>query len=894
MAKISPKGKKVTGTKKKDKITWVSSKAWKKALTVNAGKGNDIINFKKSKYKNTLNGQDGNDVIYGGTKADKINGGNGNDKLYGYGGNDKIYGGNGEDKIWGGKGNDYINAGKGINTIYHNTGDGDDTIVSGSGDDSIVFNFAGGNDLGLLKLNASISRTNSNDLIITRTDGGSVTLKDYMKGGHSVNYIHTGPDVVRIEEIKHHIIGRSETIYDTDWGDEIYLGSENLGDIDEVTVNTDRGHDIIVVATDKQLNINLGQGNDTISVTEPFVNMNIFFNNGDGNNSLIGLADRLPLGMLHPVNTIALCSPDLFNNISFGEGLNFGYIKYYLQGTGEPGSTTELVLQLTGGETFTIGGFDEIAREIVSSIIAVNRIGNREIAMPLTYCMFNEDSIYTLDANDNADYTSEGEGSLIISQRNTNTNSKHIIINDDSNTLIQQGYGNQQANINADNCRVVVKNDGNTTNDKITVSVNGENNMVNLIGGDYQFIDMYAGEEHNQIILSGANSVNATTSDLGITYIQVDGAEGSDNIITSNGNDTIELGDKGSYSVSLVPGSPSREEDLSKSLILGSGYNKIRIPNTNINNLKEIEIEQAVNGYAKDIMFTHYNTVEHTHGQEDYISILIQKEDGTFYDTDSVNTEIYAYWINNQGNAEFNIDNANAANKISITTYGREDDITKKLSEMTQYVDMQTANNSLTVTSEGGVLNVAKEVYVQGTTSNDTYTCNTTTMGKQVVINETGGNDTLNITETAKAESFRFFFDVDKTGNILGTDLYIMSMANGEGDAYYTGSSLYQFIAGKDMSVDYLKIENFFDGNGGHGTGFIETITGSDNKTCNIDACINAIKADVVTWLAASHGGVYFDSVMQAISENGNTNTLVGIYTTEFSPSDVEWNNYWT
>ena len=47
-----------TGTKKKDTITWVKKKGWKNALTVNAGNGNDVINFQKSKYKNTLKSYD--------------------------------------------------------------------------------------------------------------------------------------------------------------------------------------------------------------------------------------------------------------------------------------------------------------------------------------------------------------------------------------------------------------------------------------------------------------------------------------------------------------------------------------------------------------------------------------------------------------------------------------------------------------------------------------------------------------------------------------------------------------------------------------------------------------------------------------------------------------------
>ena len=60
--KPDKKGK-VTGTKKAEKITWSKSKDQAKALTVNAGAGNDKIYFAKSKYKNKLNGEAGNDTI---------------------------------------------------------------------------------------------------------------------------------------------------------------------------------------------------------------------------------------------------------------------------------------------------------------------------------------------------------------------------------------------------------------------------------------------------------------------------------------------------------------------------------------------------------------------------------------------------------------------------------------------------------------------------------------------------------------------------------------------------------------------------------------------------------------------------------------------------------------
>ncbi len=207
MVKIAPKGNKVTGTKKKDKITWVSSKAWKKALTVNAGSGNDIINFKKSKYKNKLNGQNGNDTIYGGTKYDTIHGNAGNDKLYGYNGNDKIYGDSGKDTIYGGNNNDYINGGNDADKLYGQNGN--DTIYAGKGNDYV--------------------------------DGGNNNDKIY--GQYGTNTLKGGAG--------------NDSIYGGTGNDKIYAGSG------KDYVNGGNGNDIIYGESGTN-NLNGGAGNDTI------------------------------------------------------------------------------------------------------------------------------------------------------------------------------------------------------------------------------------------------------------------------------------------------------------------------------------------------------------------------------------------------------------------------------------------------------------------------------------------------------------------------------------------------------------------------------------------------------------------------------------------------------
>ena len=199
----------ITATEEDDVITWVNT--WLQDITVYASLGNDVIDFKLSEYKNKLNGQDGDDTIYGGTNNDNINGGNGFDLIYGYNGNDKLYGLAGDDTLYGGEGNDYISSGTGNDKIYGQNGndslyggDGNDYISAGAGSDTI--NGQNGND--------SLYGGDGNDYI----SGGNNNDKIYGQNGNDSLYGGSGSDYISAG-------AGNDKLYGQDGNDSLYGGS---------------------------------------------------------------------------------------------------------------------------------------------------------------------------------------------------------------------------------------------------------------------------------------------------------------------------------------------------------------------------------------------------------------------------------------------------------------------------------------------------------------------------------------------------------------------------------------------------------------------------------------------------------------------------------------------
>ncbi|OFW79817.1 MAG: hypothetical protein A2887_06370 [Alphaproteobacteria bacterium RIFCSPLOWO2_01_FULL_40_26] len=107
---------------------------------INGSDGDDIIDLSSRKYTYndiTLNGNDGNDVLWSNDGNDIINGGAGNDHIVGGRGDDILNGDEGNDIIKGHDGNDTIDGGKDNDKITG--GLGADILSGGIGNDVFIY-----------------------------------------------------------------------------------------------------------------------------------------------------------------------------------------------------------------------------------------------------------------------------------------------------------------------------------------------------------------------------------------------------------------------------------------------------------------------------------------------------------------------------------------------------------------------------------------------------------------------------------------------------------------------------------------------------------------------------------------------------------------------------------
>ena len=197
----------ITGSDQQDQIILNADTAVNN--TVNAGDGDDRIRDRDG-GTNILNGENGDDNIFGGVNDDIINGGNDEDNLFGGAGDDIINGGddNARDTLFGSSGDDLLNGGGGNDALRGNTGN--DILNGGDGTD----NLQGGNQNDILNGGSGVDTLDGgsgNDIL----NGG--TGNDRLIGGGS-NDIFIFEDGSGIDRITDFNFGSGDQIDLSDFG----------------------------------------------------------------------------------------------------------------------------------------------------------------------------------------------------------------------------------------------------------------------------------------------------------------------------------------------------------------------------------------------------------------------------------------------------------------------------------------------------------------------------------------------------------------------------------------------------------------------------------------------------------------------------------------------------
>ncbi|QBR72387.1 calcium-binding protein [Beijerinckiaceae bacterium] len=290
-------------------------------VTVNGRAGNDVINVAASGGNVgvagvaaqvaitgaeaadvlIINGLAGNDTIDASTVPAmsvqlQIDGGAGNDTITGGDGNDVLIGGDGNDVVTGGRGNDVAFLGAGNDRFIWNPGDGSDVVEGQDGTDSLVFN--GSNASENIDISANGSRVRFfRDVGAITMDVNGVENINFAAFGGADNIVVNDLTGTDVKQVKIDLAGTPG-------------GNTGDGQVDTVTVNGSAGDDVISlqrsgsdiivnglaakvtishVEQGDVLNINGLAGNDTIDgsallATSPHLNIN----GGDGNDTIKG------------------------------------------------------------------------------------------------------------------------------------------------------------------------------------------------------------------------------------------------------------------------------------------------------------------------------------------------------------------------------------------------------------------------------------------------------------------------------------------------------------------------------------------------------------------------------------------------------------------------------
>lgn len=840
----------------------------------------DVVDAKSGKINATANG----DVLVGSAKADTIKADTFDDVV--------IAGGKGNDKL-------YASTTAATNTTFKfNLGDGKDTVYSGSGDDTVCFDEYNIADLTFSKG----SGKSADDLIIKYSDKDSVTIKDYYKTTNTIKHIKTKEDTFNIADVldtEKFIIGSGNI--EGNAKKNIIIGSD-----DDDTIFGYAEHDEIYGkgGTDE---IYGGAGDDTIYISKENEGTTIFVEKGDGNDTLVG-----------PERNVYLNSESLLHSVELGEGMTYNYY------TGNK-YNRDLILKMSDSvNTFTVKDFyssNGVPGELKSANLDTylcDESGNLILDNKIREHLYLTGNVVNLTESDYP-YDEDDSNKLIIGS----SDSKTVTLTGDSNGLALTGKSNK-VNINGSGSKVYVYNTSDTSINTINIGDSDHtelyNNRVHAYGRTT--VNMADdGFEGNYIKIDQSYNSTVNTSQGGRTIVDIDAKNSVENYINSKGSDTLMFG-LGNYKINLFAGDYDE-----KTLTLSPETEKVVLNNASdlygVAVVSKTDITHQFSTTPVDIMFEHHNNTYHTEHPEDYqvnnnvnnlINIKYLDENGNKLNNTTRLLQMYGKW----DNGVFDLNTEEVGNKVTITAESSTSSVTKKLSEMTQLVDLNmTYYNSdsenydkellFDEKAQNGFLDNRAGLWIEDELashrddySNYAFNDGTNQGHGKVTINDAGGADRLLL--DMDRNDYRFFVDINESGGING-DLIIFShtgSADTDGllqylDIAHAGSEDYH--AGDLNTIgEYVHIKNSFTPSSYSGAGAIEKIEDNDSiwNVGNVDSYVDTVKGDVTGWIQSYNVAYGADcgSVTEALADGqasvDKLNELYSIY----CRTDEQWAAY--
>ncbi|MBN3951578.1 MAG: hypothetical protein HWQ38_35955 [Nostoc sp. NMS7] len=444
---------------------------------------NNVNGFDNS--DDVINGQGGDDIINGLSGNDILRGGAGNDTLNGGAGNDTLNGGAGNDILNDSLGNDILNGGAGNDTLNNNSnGIGNDTLSGGAGNDYL-------NVKSLESDSASTGNNllyggNGNDVL--SASGGyldyrdEITIDNYLSGNNTLKG-GAGDDNLSIAASN---------------GNNILCGDD--GD-DTLSSEYSTGNNIF----------SGGNGNDHLSI----FNFGLIIYEGNktldkGNNTLDGGVGNDTLDILYSAGN---------NILSGGDGND----QLYISVEKDYGSNT-----LNGGngnDTITINLIGSTTDSLVTQVVDG---GNGDDLLNVYYEKTTGGITSTINASNNSGSITTGSNS--VNYKNierldiTGTDYNDNILGSNGNDTLSTGDG------------------GNDTID----GGNGDDLLIGYYGNSTKGITTTINATTNSgAITAGNNSVNYKN----IERLDIFGTDYNDNILGSNGNDTLDAGTSGNDTI---------------------------------------------------------------------------------------------------------------------------------------------------------------------------------------------------------------------------------------------------------------------------------------------------------------------------------------------------------